>query len=293
MTKVLVLGAQGMLGSMVATTLRERPDLKVSVTTRGESPGGAVGASWRPFDVSRDPVDRVLDAEEPDWVVNAIAVVAPLICQDDSASVLRAIAVNAAFPRRLAEAAAAREQRVIQIATDGVYSGLHGPYDEAAPHDAQDVYGKTKSLGEVSDSHVVLLRCSIVGPEAGPPRSLLGRLLAHPPRAAVRGFTGQRWNGVTTFHFAKLCAAIIDGAEVSSPQHVVPGDSVSKAELLGLAARALGRQDLRIQREPGPEPRDRTLTTQRPDVNRRLWEAAGYDEPPTIASMLAELAPYS
>ena len=73
-----------------------------------------------------------------------------------------------------------------------------------------------------------------------PPRSLLGWLLASSPGASVRGFTDQRWNGITTLHFARLCAAVIDGVEVAQPQHVVPGDTVTKAELLELAAAAFG-----------------------------------------------------
>lgn len=211
MTKVLVLGAQGMLGSMAAATLSERRDLKVRVTTRGDPPAGS-GASRRRFDASSDPVERLLETEAPDWVVNAIAVVAPLIREDDSASVLRAIDVNAAFPRRLADAAAAREQRIIQIATDGVYSGLHGPYDEGAPHDAQDVYGRTKSLGEVCDSHVVLLRCSIVGPEAGP--------------------HDRCWAGCSSIHRERPCAASQGNDGTASPRSTSP--SCAQRSSMGL-----------------------------------------------------------
>ena len=40
--------------------------------------------------------------------------------------------------------------KVIQIATDCVFDGLKGNYTEDDKHNAIDVYGKTKSLGEVS-----------------------------------------------------------------------------------------------------------------------------------------------
>lgn len=70
------------------------------------------------------------------------------------------------FPHRLADAAARRGQRVIEIATNGVFSGRDAPYDEQSAHDPRDVYGKTKSLGERAASGVVRLRCSIIGPEA-------------------------------------------------------------------------------------------------------------------------------
>jgi dTDP-4-dehydrorhamnose reductase len=153
------------------------------------------------------------------------------------------------------------------------------------------VYGKTKSLGEVSAENVLNLRCSIVGPELGRPISLLGWALSSPAAAELTGYTQHRWNGITTLHFAKICAAVIDGAGVPSRQHVVPADSVTKAELLELMLAAFGRTDVAVRHAPGPgAPVDRTLTTRDPAANERLWRAAGYTRPPTIGEMLGELA---
>ena len=293
MPKVLVLGAQGMLGSMVADVLGRLPDLDVRVTVRDPSAPTPAGVPWRRFDARRDSLAAVLDADPADWVVNAIAITASRINPRDSDSVQAAIELNALFPRRLAQAAGARGQRVIQIATDGVYSGSDGPYDETDAHDATDVYGQTKSLGEVAADNVVALRCSIVGPELATPSSLLGRTLAAPWSATLPGFTAQSWNGLTTLHFARLCAAVIGGTAVTEPQHVVPAGSVTKAELLALVVGAFARGDLTIASEPGPRRLDRRLTTVRPDVNDRLWRAAGYERPPTIAAMVQELAAWA
>jgi dTDP-4-dehydrorhamnose reductase len=290
MTKVLVLGAQGMLGSMVASVLSQRPGLELTITTRGDRPDRLKDLNWRRFDARRDSLSRLLAGGGYEWIINAIAVIAPWIDERVSSSVMRAIDINARFPRRLADTAASRGQRVIQITTDGVYSGRNGPYDESAPHDALDFYGKTKSLGEPSADHVVSLRCSLVGPELGKPASLLGSLLASPAGATIRGFTGQRWNGVTTLHFARLCIAVVEGVQITRPQHVVPADSVTKAELLDMAVGAFGRADLHVQPEPGPLARDRRLSTLEPAINRGLWQAAGYAEPPSIAAMVHELA---
>lgn len=292
MTKVLVLGAGGMLGGMVTRVLGERADLEVTATGRTAEPAADATGPHRRFDVLRDALEPLLDDARCEWIVNAIGVIKPRIDERDRASIENAILVNAVFPHRLAAAAAERGQRIIQIATDGVFSGPRGPYDEATPHDPRDVYGKTKSLGEVADSRVYNLRCSIIGPEGSPPRSLLGWALSAPPNAELRGYTGQRWNGVTTMHFAKLCGAIIAGAQTPTAQHVVPADSVSKAELLKLALAAFGRSDVTVRPEPGPEPTDRTLSTRDPLANERVWRAAGHDQPPTIREMLEELAAY-
>ncbi len=289
MTKVLVLGAQGMLGSMVTRVLAQQPGLEVTATTRAPSPG-TTAVRWRRFDARSDSLDALLRGGGYGWLINAIAVIAPRIEPAASPSVRQAIEINSLFPRLLAERARDHGQRVIQIATDGVYSGAAGPYDERAPHDASDIYGQTKSLGEVTADNVVSLRCSIVGPELAEPRSLLGRILASETGATVPGFTGQLWNGVTSLHLARICTAIVEGVEVREPQHLVPADAVTKAGLLQMAVRAFARSDLRVMPEYGPGPSDRRLTTVRPEVNRRLWAAAGYRQPPTISSMLDELA---
>jgi dTDP-4-dehydrorhamnose reductase len=290
MTRVLVLGAQGMLGSMVATLLNARPGLEVIVTTRREQPRYLTGIPWRRFDARRDSLRRLLERDRCDWVVNGIALTAPRIDIGDDRSVRWAIEVNSLFPRQLAAVAGRVGQRVIQIATDGVYSGSAGPYDESASHDPIDVYGMTKSLGETVAANVVRLRCSIVGPEHGPPSSLLGWVLSQPAGTRVRGFTGQQWNGVTSLHFARFCAAIVGGHESLALQHIVPSDTVTKAQLIELISGAFGRADLDVLPEPGPHQRNRTLATLHPSAHLGLWRATGYMQPPTIAEMLAELA---
>jgi len=291
MSKVLILGAHGMLGSMVVRVLGRRPELQVTASARRTPSAPPERVQLRHFDACGDSLGALRGAERYDWIVNAIGVINPRIAERTAASVKEAIAINALFPYRLATEAARRDQRVIQIATDGVYSGADGPYDESADHDPGDVYGKTKSLGEVPADNVVHLRCSIIGPELSAPSSLLGWLLAAAPGAELTGYDGHRWNGVTTLHFAKLCGAIIAGVEVPPVQHIVPADAVSKAELLELALTAFGRTDVFVRHVPGPgAPVDRTLATRDAQANERLWRAAGYERPPTVATMLNELA---
>ena len=63
--------------------------------------------------------------------------------------------------------------KVIQIGTDCVYSGKKGLYSETDKHDPLDVYGKSKSLGEVFDGSALIIRCSIIGPEFKKQKSFL------------------------------------------------------------------------------------------------------------------------
>lgn len=274
-----------MLGSMVDRVLSEEESLQVVRSTRsGEHDALA-------FDAGRDSIEELLDAVRCDWIVNAIGVLAGDIDEEDARSVATAIDVNAAFPHRLAWAAG-RERRMIHVSTDGVFSGRNAPCDEGSRHDACGVYGRSKSLGEPKGPNVITLRCSIVGPEEGRPRSLLGWALSQPEGARITGYANHRWNGLTTYHLARMCQAVItaDGRGLPSPLHLVPADSVSKAELLEISLSAFGRGDVTVSAAPARVPSERTLATIHPDTNRLLWEAAGYEGAPSIAQMVGELA---
>ena len=108
----------------------------------------------------------------------------------------------------------------------------------------------------------------------------------------VEGHANRRWNGLTTWHTARLCEAIVEGRarKLPSPLHVVPADSVSKAELLGLALSAFGRNDVTVKPIHTDPPRDSRLVTRHSKSLEKLWAAAGYERAPTIAEMLGELA---
>ena len=82
----------------------------------------------------------------------------------------------------------------MQIATDCVYSGKKGSYNEDDLHDALDVYGKTKSLGEAQSPNLLNIRCSIIGPEQGKHVSLLEWFLTQEPGAKLQGFAHHHWN---------------------------------------------------------------------------------------------------
>ena len=250
----IVLGSTGMLGSMVLKTWDEH----VGFTTRED------------FDATNPDISSLASY---DWVINCIGMIKPY-CDDVEA----AVRVNALFPHTL-------PANTIQIATDCVYSGKKGNYVETDEHDALDVYGKTKSLGEAP--HIKNLRCSIIGPELKGHKSLLDWFLA---QTEANGYTNHRWNGITTYHFSKIIQGVIrEGLELPTLQHIVPADVVTKAELLRLIAKYINK-GIKVIDIEADEAVDRTLSTNDPYLNKKLWEAAGYSEPPTIEQMVRELA---
>ncbi|MGD0638891.1 MAG: hypothetical protein ABSA72_12710, partial [Nitrososphaerales archaeon] len=175
-------------------------------------------------------------------------------------------------------------------------SGLGaGNYIESSPHDALDIYGKTKSLGEIRSPAVRYLRCSIIGPEGeGRPKdSLLEWFLGQPQGATVKGYTNHYWNGVTTLTFAKLCHGIMSQRlELQQVQHIIPLNAVNKASLLNQFAYFYKRTDIQISIGDAPMAVDRALATNDGGKNLEIWNAAGYEQPPMISTMLQELAAY-
>jgi dTDP-4-dehydrorhamnose reductase len=296
-TKVVVLGGSGMLGSMVADVLSRASGLEVAATVR--SPQALERArrilpaiDWQLFDAEAFcGGDGRFTVLARDWIVNAIGITKPLIRDDNALEVERALLVNSLFPHRLAEVAAAQGSRILQIATDCVYSGSKGAYAESDLHDALDVYGKTKSLGEVTSPAMHHLRCSIIGPEPKDFKFLLEWFRRQPRLARVNGFVNHRWNGVTTFHFAEIVRGVVStGIALGSLQHVVPTGDRTKADMLRDFARAYDREDVQIQETSAAQVVDRTLATKHDEVNQALWRAAGRERPPTVPEMIAEVA---
>lgn len=295
---VMVLGASGMLGSMVLSWLGRDASLALTATARD-------GAHFPGIQTLANCQVRELDAEGATeaeliellrgqaWVVNCIGVIKPYIKDDNPAQTQRALRVNALFPHLLARAAEATGARVLQIATDCVYSGQKGAYLEADLHDALDVYGKSKSLGEVHSPQVHHLRCSIIGPEPKCHVSLLDWFLGQPQGGSVNGFTNHDWNGVTTLHFGKVCHGILKaGLQLPRLLHVVPAGTITKADLLKAFAEAYGRADITINPVEAATVVDRTLGTQQAGLNAAVWRAAGYDAPPSVQQMVREMAAY-
>ncbi len=286
-----------MLGSMLVRHLSQDPTYDILATLRDESTAVSQAAAmpeigWTAFDAlgaDANQLERLLRGA--DAVVNAIGLIKQRIDEHCPDNVEQAVRINTVFSLMLARVANYCGVKLLQVATDCVYSGSVGKYDERAAHDCVDVYGKSKSLGEVSTDGVINLRCSIVGPERATGVSLLNWFLTRPYAAEIQGFTNHQWNGTTTLHFAKLCRGIIsEKLAIPCVQHIVPADTVSKEELLRLFANAFGREDVTIRAAPAAETIDRTLTTIRPDVNERVWAAAGFGALPTIGEMVAELA---
>jgi dTDP-4-dehydrorhamnose reductase len=134
MTRWLVTGADGMLGT----------DLVAALASRGE-PVTAMNRAG--LDVTHPvAVTDAMTRSRPDVVVNCAAWTA---VDDAEAAEEQALAVNAGGAASLAAGCAAAGARLVQLSTDYVFAGEAGrPYAEDDVPAPRTAYGRTKLAGE-------------------------------------------------------------------------------------------------------------------------------------------------
>ncbi len=269
--KILVLGASGMLGSMVFDHLSKDKKFEVRGTVRNSELVGGKLKDWKPsiFEAGKDDLNKLFSDFKPDYVINCIGIIKPYCKDGDEEGVARAIKINALFPHELSSICGDLDIRVIQIATDCVYSGKKGNYLETDLHDALDVYGKTKSLGEAIGKGFLNIRSSIIGPELHNKNSLLEWFFSKKRGEKVDGYTHHIWNGVTTLQFAEVCDKLIfsgkdlfdEMVERSPVVHLILNKTVNKCELLEIFNKVFDRGLIINPVNNIGEPVDRSIST--------------------------------
>jgi dTDP-4-dehydrorhamnose reductase len=206
-----------------------------------------------------------MTARRPDVVVNCIGV----IKQRPAASQpIPSVTLNALFPHRLGAVAERLGARLIHFSTDCVFSGKKGHYTENDSSDAEDLYGRTKYLGEVVAPHALTLRTSMIGRELASHASLLDWFLAQ-EHGKVRGFTRHVYSGATTPHLAEVVADLVERHPNVSGLYQVTCPTISKYDLLCVLREAF-RLEVEIVPDEGPVC-DRSMVGDRFDlaVNRK------------------------
>ena len=288
--KIAILGVTGMLGTQILKTFKNSEHKLIATVRQKEDIKNVKHASYVLLDAAKTSIDEIAETlQNCDWCINCIGIIKPYIRDDNMNEVQDAININSTFPVKLAKASKKTGTKIIQIATDCVWDGADGAYFENIPHNALDVYGKSKSLGEIKGESFYNLRCSIIGREIKNNLSLMDWFLGQPQNGQTKGFTNHLWNGVTTLQFAKICRAIIENnIQLENIQHLVPADQMNKHELISLFAKIFDRQDIQIIPFDTPIPIDRTLQTLHKEQNKKLWKAAGYQVIPNLEDMILE-----
>lgn len=240
-TRVLVLGASGMLGSTLFRAFSRNLQFETFGSLREAS-------SKRYFvpelhdalipNVHLDGESGLLTAfavAKPDVVINCIGIIKQLPNANDH---LESLAINATLPHRLAKYCDVTGARLVHFSTDCVFSGKQGLYKEEDFPDAYDLYGRTKFLGEVAYENSVTLRTSIIGHELNRSKSLVDWFLSQ--SGEVKGFSKAVFSGLPTIEVARVVKEyVIPNPKLSGLYHLSV-DPINKYDLLNLVATKYG-----------------------------------------------------
>lgn len=233
-TRVLILGVSGMLGSAIYRTLCRSSNLSIFGTARScDRPTGLpVGAGTIITNIHPDSEKSILNAfseVNPQIVINCIGIIKQRSMANDC---YESVAINSLLPHRLARYCSIAGARLIHFSTDCVFSGRKGQYVEADFADADDIYGRTKLLGEVYYPNSITLRTSIIGHELTSNRSLVDWFLGQV--ADVKGYQKAIFSGLPTIEVAKVVRDLIIPNESLSGLYHLSVDSISKYHLLSI-----------------------------------------------------------
>jgi dTDP-4-dehydrorhamnose reductase len=242
--RVLILGVTGMLGSAVYKVLASDAQHEAWGTLRGADARRffAEGDRARLIDgvdvTDPNALVAVMNRVRPDVVINCVGLIKQLAVAADP---LLALPINAMLPHELAGLCRLIDARLIHFSTDCVFSGRAGGYRESDPSDAEDLYGKSKFIGEVHDDPgVVTLRTSIIGHELNSHHSLLEWFLAQQGR--VKGYSKAVFSGLPSVELGRVMKDFILPLPQLHGVYHISAAPISKLDLLRLIATIYGKE---------------------------------------------------
>jgi dTDP-4-dehydrorhamnose reductase len=145
--RVLVTGADGLLGQALAHRLSRWPGLDLLLTGRGDAPRiSRFAGGWVPLDVTdARSVERVMLDFAPTAVVHLAALSKVEPCERDREACWE---VNVHATERLARACRRHGARLVFLSTDFVFDGTAGPYAETDRPAPINAYGRSKLAAE-------------------------------------------------------------------------------------------------------------------------------------------------
>ncbi len=218
MKNIFLFGSTGMLGRYVYYKLNESYNI--------------ICINRNDFDCEINSWNKLKDIfiknniNEYDIIINCVGIIPQ---RYDLNNYRKYIKINTLFPHKLEEISIFYKCNYIHITTDCVFDCINGNFNENSEHNANDIYGITKSLGEPENATII--RTSIIGEEFYNKKSLLEWILSN-KNSKINGFKNHLWNGVTCLTLASFIKNIIDNNIFwKGVKHIFSPNSISKYEL--------------------------------------------------------------
>ena len=164
----------------------------------------------------------------PDVIINCIGITTRRGIKD---SYNNTTLLNSKLPHSLDHWVKLNAKKLIHFSTDCVFSGTKGNYLDNDIPDANDLYGKTKSAGEINSSNTLNIRCSMIGRELFNFTELFEWLIFNKNKK-IEGFSNAIYSGITTVRMGKIIHYILKHKLNLSGIYNISSLPISKYDLL-------------------------------------------------------------
>lgn len=222
-----------MLGSMILYTLNQYREYEIHAFVRKNNFNFKKNSNIKiheidfQSDIVSSDLERLFLKLKPSHVINCIGLVKQKLGNNADH-----IKVNSLLPHFLFNFCKLHGSKFIHFSTDCVFNGSKGNYIENDIPDANDIYGRSKLLGEIYDENAITLRTSIIGPQIFGNHSLLEWFLSQ--RNPIHGFKNAIFSGLTTYEVSKLIHKIIEQNIKLDGLFHLSMEAISKYELLNI-----------------------------------------------------------
>ena len=247
--RILIIGGGGMLGHKLVQAWKNRFDVWTTLKSRiSEYEKYGIFDADKTFDLV--DVEKIKELEtiisniKPQVIFNAVGIIKQL---PSSKNVIKTLTINSIFPHQLTQLSEKYDSRLFNISTDCVFDGKKGNYTEDDLPNADDLYGKSKNLGEVTGRNCLTLRTSIIGRELNTNHSLVEWFLSNRGKK-VKGFANAIYSGFPTIVLADIIANLIENFQTLNGLYHISSEPINKFELLKIIKNKY-QADIEIERD--------------------------------------------
>jgi len=225
MRSILILGSTGMAGHMIFNHLDRLRKYKLyNISYRSKLNNSTIICDV----TNQAELESILFKLRADVVINCIGV----LLKGSKEDAKNAIYINSYLPQLLSVKVNEYGGKLIHLSTDCVFSGKKGGYLETDFRDADDLYGRSKALGEIINKTDLTIRTSIIGPELKKNGEGLFNWIMR-QNGQISGFTRVYWSGITTCELSKFIEfAILN--DLTGLVHATNNQKINKYDLIKL-----------------------------------------------------------
>ncbi len=144
--KILITGANGLLGYKLVQLLSKQPDIQTIATGRRKISDLPPHVSFSELDITdRLQTENVVSQLKPDVIINTAAMTQVDQCETERDACWK---VNVTGVENLIAACQKTQTHLVHVSTDFIFDGSHGPLDESAAPNPVNFYGESKLAAE-------------------------------------------------------------------------------------------------------------------------------------------------